>query len=214
MQASCSGRRTLRAHEGAGAARWPRFETHLRRNGASRRSTRTRSARSPPGWRRRSPGTRRPRLPCPRGPTQSGIWPCPSMRVACWSTACHTTAAGYVTQVHWETITADTDLSATLSTAEFARLVRSTLTEAWIPAAGVAAHSMRVGAATTLMHGGLPMPTLSPVLRHRDQRSSEALQFPPLGPPITASSTRLGSGTACARPACPPAPSQGHSASS
>ena len=74
----------------------------------------------------------------------------------------------------WETITADTDLSATLSTAEFARLVRSTLTEAGIPAAGVAAHSMRVGAATTLVHGGLPMPTLSRVLRHRDQRSSEA----------------------------------------
>ena len=75
----------------------------------------------------------------------------------------------------WETITVDTDLSATLSTAEFARLVRSTLTEAGIPADGVAAHSMRVGAATTLVHGGLPMPTqaLSRVLRHRDQRSSE-----------------------------------------
>ena len=74
----------------------------------------------------------------------------------------------------WDTITADTDLSATLSTAEFARLVRSTLTEPVIPTAGVAAHSMRVGAATKLLHGGLPMPTLSRVLRHRDQRFSEA----------------------------------------
>ena len=66
--------------------------------------------------------------------------------------------------------------AATLTKAEFARIVRSTLTEAEIPADGVAAHSMRVGAATTLVHGGLPMPTqaLSRVLRHRDQRSSEA----------------------------------------
>ena len=47
---------------------------------------------------------------------------------------------------------------------EYARqgLVRSTLTEAGIPTAGVAAHSMRVGAATAPVHGGLPMPMPSP----------------------------------------------------
>ena len=80
----------------------------------------------------------------------------------------------YYSRWLWETMTADSDLSATHSTAEFARLVRSTLTEAGLHTAGVSAHSMRVGAATTLVQGSLSMPTLSRVLRHRDQRSSEA----------------------------------------
>lgn len=58
--------------------------------------------------------------------------------------------------------------------AEFARRVRGTLSAAGVPMERVAAHSMRVGSAATLIHGGLPLPTLSRVLRHRDERSSAA----------------------------------------
>lgn len=74
----------------------------------------------------------------------------------------------------WEPITPETDLSATLPTAEFARRVRSTLAASGVPTERVAAHSMRIGSAATLIHGGLPLPTLSRVLRHRDERSSAA----------------------------------------
>ena len=77
----------------------------------------------------------------------------------------------------WAPLTADTDLSATLSTGEFIRLMRRTLAEAGVPTAGMAAHSARRGAAATLAHGGMPLPTLTRVLRHTDSRSTEPYVF-------------------------------------
>ena len=77
----------------------------------------------------------------------------------------------------WAPLTADTDLAATLSTGEFIRMMRRTLAAAGVPTAGMTAHSARRGAAAMLTHGGMPLPTLSRVLRHTDGRSTEPYIF-------------------------------------
>ena len=73
----------------------------------------------------------------------------------------------------WLPLSADTDLTATLSTRQFARLSSQLVTEAGGPATGIGAHSFRRGGSTELLHGGLDLPTLSLALRHASLASTK-----------------------------------------
>lgn len=110
----------------------------------------------------------------------------------------------------WAPLTADTNLSATLTTGEFIRMMRRTLADAGVPSAGMAAHSARRGSAAALAHGGLPMPTLSRVLRHTDGRSTEPYVFQSVHVTATAAAMRDAARRSVAAPAdgvpAPPAP--------
>jgi len=90
----------------------------------------------------------------------------------------------------WAPLTANTDLAATLSTGEFIRMMRRTLADAGVPTAGMAAHSARRGSAAALAHGGMPMPTLTRVLRHADGRSTEPYVFQSVHVTATAAAMR------------------------
>lgn len=106
----------------------------------------------------------------------------------------------------WAPLDGDTDLAATLSTSEFIRMMRRTLTEAGVPTAGMAAHSARRGAAATLAHGGLPLPTLSRVLRHTDSRSTEPYVLRSVLVTETAAAMRDAARRSAGAPGPPPAP--------
>lgn len=108
----------------------------------------------------------------------------------------------------WAPLTAETDLAATLSTGEFIRMMRRTLAEAGVPTAGMAAHSARRGSAAALAHGGMPMPTLSRVLRHSDSRSTEPYVFQSVHVTATAAAMREASRRSAGPAAPPPPPEQ------
>jgi len=109
----------------------------------------------------------------------------------------------------WAPLSADSDLSATLSTGEFIRMMRRTLADAGVPTAGMAAHSARRGSAAALSHGGMPMPTLSRVLRHSDGRSTEPYVFQSVHVTATATAMRDASRRSAGPRPPPPAPAPG-----
>ena len=109
----------------------------------------------------------------------------------------------------WAPLSADSDLSATLSTGEFIRMMRRTLADAGVPTAGMAAHSARRGSAAALAHGGMPMPTLSRVLRHSDGRSTEPYVFQSVHVTATATAMRDASRRSAGPRPPQPAPAPG-----
>jgi hypothetical protein len=90
----------------------------------------------------------------------------------------------------WEPLTADSDLSASLTTAQFTRLQQACLREAGMPAdeaARFTAHSGRRGGAAALIHGAAEPHTLQHALRHASPRSSDAYVMSAVHSSVTAS---------------------------
>lgn len=77
----------------------------------------------------------------------------------------------------WKPLSADSDLTESLSTRQFARLASQLVAEAGGPATGTGAHSFRRGGASELLHGGLDMATLSLALRHASVASTKPYVF-------------------------------------
>ena len=77
----------------------------------------------------------------------------------------------------WRPLTADSDLTESVSTRQFARLASELVAEAGGPTAGTGAHSFRRGGASELLHGGLDMATLSLALRHASVASTKPYVF-------------------------------------
>ena len=90
----------------------------------------------------------------------------------------------------WEPLTAASDLSASLSTGQFARMQQACLREAGMPAAEASrftAHSGRRGGAAELIHGAADPHTLQHALRHTTPRSSSAYVMSSVHSSVTAS---------------------------
>jgi hypothetical protein len=125
----------------------------------------------------------------------------------------------------WEPLSAELDLSRTLSTGQFGSLARSTLLTAGSASAvsGVGAHSFRRGGAATYSDGGMPLDTLTLALRHASARSTVPYVFQSVHVANTAGAMRAVAGRSRGRERAarglppelvpaprPPAPSRGY----
>ena len=89
----------------------------------------------------------------------------------------------------WEPLSAESDLAATLTTAEFIRMQQACLRDAGMPAAEAArftAHSGRRGGAAALIHGGAAPHVLQHALRHTSSRSSDTYVMSSVHASVTA----------------------------
>ena len=90
----------------------------------------------------------------------------------------------------WDPLTADTDLSATLTTGQFIRMQQACFREAGMPsddAARFTAHSGRRGGAAALIHGEAAPHVLQHALRHTSARSSDTYVMSSVHASVTAS---------------------------